>query len=114
MAIIFNDKLLLLYERNIDNAKFVGNLSRAYWQGLKVIHITEEKMLANIESFIEPIFQKISLNYAGADIVMDKHGKLWLLELNSMPHYDSFVRDNGEKIMVEMVKKILKSLIAVG
>lgn len=110
-AIIFNNELLLLYEKNIDNAKFVGILSPGAWEGSKTIQITEEEFITEVERFIQPIFEEISLNYTGADIVIDKNRKIWLLELNSMPHYERFVKDNGEETIVEIFKKMLTSLM---
>ncbi|NEP58854.1 MAG: ATP-grasp domain-containing protein, partial [Symploca sp. SIO2G7] len=110
-AIIFNGELLLLYEKNKTSAKFVGNLSPLHWEGAKAIHITDRKLLSEMEKFIKPIFQEIPLSYAGVDIAIDKNGKFWLIELNSSPNYQIFIRDNGEEILIEMFKKMLKNLV---
>ena len=52
----------------------------------------------------------MAINYAGLDIALDKNGSYWLIEINSSPHYDIFVRDNGQ-IVVKMFKGILDNLI---
>jgi len=109
-AIIFNGELLLLYEKSKANAKFVGNLSPLHWEGAKAVHITERKLLSEIEEFIQPIFQEMPLIYAGADIAIDENGKFWLIELNSSPNYSIFTRDNEERILIEMFKKMLRTL----
>ncbi|MGH2414465.1 MAG: ATP-grasp domain-containing protein [Microcystaceae cyanobacterium] len=109
-AFFFNDELLLLYKKSTTGANFVGNLSPLHWKGSQAIHITEANLLAAINSFIQPIFQEITLNYAGVDIAIDKKGKYWLIEINSSPIFDLFIRDNNEKIIIEMFKKMLKSL----
>jgi len=110
-AIIFNGELLLLYEKSKANAKFVGNLSPLHWEGAKAVQITERQLVSEIEEFIQPIFQEMPLIYAGADIAIDKNGKFWLIELNSSPNYSIFTRDNEERILIEMFKKMLRTLI---
>jgi len=109
-AIIFNGELLLLYEKSKANAKFVGNLSPLHWEGAKAVQITERQLVSEIEEFIQPIFQEMPLIYAGADIAIDENGKFWLIELNSSPNYSIFTRDNEERILIEMFKKMLRTL----
>ncbi|QSJ18505.1 ATP-grasp domain-containing protein [Nostoc sp. UHCC 0702] len=109
-AIIFNNELLLLYEKSKAEAKFVGNLSPLHWEGAKAVHITEKKVISAIENFIKPIFQEIAITYGGFDIALDKNGKYWLIEINSCPKFDLFIRDNSEAIIIEMLKKMLNSL----
>ncbi len=110
-AVFFNNELLLLYEKNKAEAKFVGNLSPLHWEGAKAVHITETSLISDIESFVQPIFQEVTLNYAGVDIVRDRNGKYWLIELNSHPSYDIFIRDNSEEIIINLYKKMLNSLL---
>lgn len=109
-AVFFNNELLLLYEKNTSEAKFVGNLSPLHWEGAKAIHITEQTLRSAIENFVQPIFEQISVNYGGFDIAIDKNNKYWLIEINSHPNFDIFSRDNNEQIIIEMFKKMLKSL----
>ncbi|MBH8574515.1 alpha-L-glutamate ligase [Nostocaceae cyanobacterium CENA369] len=108
-TIIFNNELLLLYEKSKFEAKFIGNLSPLHWEGAKAIHITDKKIIASIENFVRPIFQEFSVDYGGFDIAVDKNGKYWLIEINSHPNFDIFIRDNNETIIVEMFKKMLIS-----
>jgi hypothetical protein len=67
-------------------------------------------LISDIENFVQPIFQEIILDYAGVDIALDKNGNYWLIEINSQPTFNIFIRDNGEAVIVEMFKKMLKSL----
>ncbi len=110
-AVFFNNELLLLYEKNKAEAKFVGNLSPLHWEGAKAVHITETSLISDIKIFVQPIFQEVTLNYAGVDIVRDRNGKYWLIELNSHPSYDIFIRDNSEEIIINLYKKMLNSLL---
>ncbi|MBH8565387.1 alpha-L-glutamate ligase [Nostoc sp. CENA67] len=109
-AIVFKNKLLLLYEKSKAEAQFIGNLSPLHWEGAKAIHITETRVVSAIENFIKPIFPDFPIDYAGFDIALDKNGKYWLIEINSHPNFDIFIRDNNERIIVEMFKTILQNL----
>ncbi|MBH8565386.1 alpha-L-glutamate ligase [Nostoc sp. CENA67] len=109
-AIIFHNELLLLYEKSKAEAKFVGNLSPLHWEGAKAVHITDQNVIYAIENFIKPIFKEIPVTYGGFDIAQDKNGKYWLIEINSCPKFDIFIRDNNEAIILEILKTMLKKL----
>ena len=110
-AVFANKKLVLLYEKDKSDAKFMGNLSPLHWEGAKAKYISDSKMISDIESFVQPVFAEISVNYGGFDIALDKKGDYWLIEINSSPNYDIFVRDNDRQIVVTMFKDILESLV---
>jgi len=106
-AIYLNKELVLLYEKNIEQAKFIGNLSPLHWEGAKAKCINDLQILAEIDDFARPIFNTIDLDYAGLDIVVDNQNKYWLIELNSHPSYSIFIRDNGEEIVIKIFEKML-------
>lgn len=108
-AVFFKRKLLLLYEKNKDGAEYVGNLSPLHWENSQAVHITDAKLMAEIQNFIEPIFQQIPLNYAGVDVALDRLGKYWLIELNCQPAFSRFIQDNGEEKVINMLKYILQN-----
>ena len=110
-AVFFNKKLILLYEKDKSDAKFMGNLSPLHWDGAKAKHIIDSKIISEIENFVQPVFAEINVNYGGFDIAIDKNGEYWLIEINSSPNYDIFVRDNYRQIVVTMFKDILESLV---
>jgi glutathione synthase/RimK-type ligase-like ATP-grasp enzyme len=74
-------------------------------------NIASRNLMSEIEAFVKPVFAEITINYGGFDIAVDKNGKYWLIEINSSPNYDIFVRDNDRQIVVTMFKDILASLI---
>ncbi|MEG4323329.1 MULTISPECIES: YheC/YheD family protein [unclassified Microcoleus] len=110
-AVFFDRKLVLLYEKDKSDAKFAGNLSPLHWDGAKAKHITDSEIISEIENFVRPVFEEIQINYAGFDIALDTNGEYWLIEINSSPNYDIFVRDNDRQIAVTMFKDILDSLV---
>jgi glutathione synthase/RimK-type ligase-like ATP-grasp enzyme len=74
-------------------------------------NIASRNLISEIEAFVKPVFAEITINYAGFDVALDKNGKYWLIEINSSPNYDIFVRDNDRQIVVTMFKNILERLV---
>jgi glutathione synthase/RimK-type ligase-like ATP-grasp enzyme len=110
-AVFLKDKLVLLYEKDNSQAEFSGNLSPLHWEGATAKHIIDQKLMSEIEDFVKPVFAEVTINYAGFDIALDTKGEYWLIEINSTPNYDIFVRDNDRQILVTMFKDILESLV---
>ncbi len=110
-AVFCKEKLVLLYEKDKSQADFAGNLSPLHWEGAKAQHITNSRIISEIEDFVKPVFAEIAIDYAGFDIALDTKGAYWLIEINSSPNYDIFVRDNDRQIVVTMFKGILESLV---
>ena len=73
-AIFFDQKLILLYEKDKSDAQYTGNLSPLHWKGAKARHITNANIISSIENFVQPIFQELPVKYAGFDIAMDNNG----------------------------------------
>ena len=109
-AIFFDQKLILLYEKDKSDAQYTGNLSPLHWKGAKARHITNANIISSIENFVQPIFQELPVKYAGFDIAMDNNGTYWLIEINSAPNYDIFTRDNDQEIIIKMFREMLKGL----
>ena len=110
-AVFCKEKLVLLYEKDKSQADFAGNLSPLHWEGATAKHITNSRIISEIEDFVKPVFAEIAIDYAGFDIALDTKGAYWLIEINSSPNYDIFVRDNDRQIVVTMFKGILESLV---
>ncbi|MEG4241369.1 MULTISPECIES: YheC/YheD family protein [unclassified Microcoleus] len=108
-AVFCKEKLVLLYEKDKSQAEFAGNLSPLHWEGAKAKHIINPNLMSEIEDFVKPVFAEIAINYAGLDIALDRKGAYWLIEINSSPNYDIFVRDNDRQIAVKMFKDILEN-----
>ncbi|MCC5602738.1 ATP-grasp domain-containing protein [Nostoc favosum] len=109
-AIFLNKELVLLYEKDISDAEFAGNLSPLHWNGAKAKYINEPQILSEIANFAQPIFEELDLDYGGLDIVLDRDNQYWLIEVNSHPNYTIFTRDNGEEPVLKVFEKMLISL----
>ncbi|MDF5738363.1 MULTISPECIES: ATP-grasp domain-containing protein [unclassified Nostoc] len=109
-AVFLNKELVLLYEKDITDAKFMGNLSPLHWNGAKAKYINDPQILSEIASFTKPVFEELDLDYGGLDIVLDRDHQYWLIEINSHPNFSIFTRDNGEEYVLRIFEKMLISL----
>lgn len=111
-AILFNKKLFLLYEKSKLEPQLIDNIPPLEWKETKFLHIIDEKLISDIENFIQPIFQQIPISYAQLNVALDNNGKYWLTEIIPQPHFDKFIKNNGEAMIVELFKKMLITLIS--
>jgi len=107
-VVVYDKKIALLYEKDISGAEFNGNLSPLHWDGAKAVIIEDENLKKKLAEFISPIFDKFELNFAGLDIIIGKDSKIYLLEVNTQIGFANFVKDNGEKPLIEFYEKIFK------
>lgn len=110
-VILFQSKIMLVYEKIIDKAKFIGNLSPLHWENAKTVIIDDEYLLQKIQESIQGISNFKEFQYIGLDLVLDKNNKFWVIELNSHPGYNKFLKDNNERYLVDMYIKILQHYI---
>ncbi|WP_375505345.1 RimK family alpha-L-glutamate ligase [uncultured Nostoc sp.] len=109
-AVFLNKELVLLYKKDITDAKFAGNLSPLHWDGAKAKYINDPQILSEVANFAKPIFEELDLDYGGLDIVLDRDNQYWLIEINSHPNYSIFTRDNGNEHVLKIFEKMLISL----
>ncbi|MFN5747296.1 MAG: RimK family alpha-L-glutamate ligase [Pseudanabaena sp.] len=109
-SVCLNHEQIVLYEKDISQAKFTGNLSPLHWEGAIAKQIDDVHVMQAIIQLIKPIFQKMAIAYVGLDIAFDNQGNYWLIEANSHPNFDIFIRDNGEEAIVQLFQKILEYL----
>ena len=111
-AVFFRGKLIFAYLGDTSQAQFSGNLSPFYWTGAKAILVEDSELLGRLEQTIAPALLRHGILYAGVDVVEDTQGQLWVLELNSSPGFDSFVRDCGDDAVSTLFRVILDRLMA--
>jgi glutathione synthase/RimK-type ligase-like ATP-grasp enzyme len=110
-SVCLNQEQVILYDKDFSQAEFVGNLSPLHWDGAIAKQVNDLETIAAIAEFIKPIFQKMpAIAYVGLDVAIDDRGVYWLIEANSHPNFDIFIRDNGEDAIVQLFEKMLKLL----
>ncbi len=109
-CVCLNQEQIILYEKDISQAEFTGNLSPLHWKGAIAKQVSDRQIIEAINEFIRPIFQKMPIVYVGLDIALDDRQDYWLIEANSHPNFDVFISDNGEEAVVGLFEKILEYL----
>jgi glutathione synthase/RimK-type ligase-like ATP-grasp enzyme len=106
-VVIVHNQVELVYEKNIDEATFVGNVSPLHYENARSIVISDPELLQRLQTFVQPITQTIPLGFIGLDIIEDQQGTFWLIEMNSQPGFNDFVKHNGKDRVVEVYRKLL-------
>lgn len=109
-VVSFFGEILLIYQKNTHGATFNGNLSPLHWENSKAELMTDPQLKQEIQQFIAPLNQILELEFAGLDIAQDHQGQLWLIEINSQPDFELFIRDNGEAPVIRIYEKMLQRL----
>ncbi|MBA3678740.1 alpha-L-glutamate ligase [Candidatus Saccharibacteria bacterium] len=109
-AVAFMGTVLLVYEKDISKAQHTDNFSPLHWQGAVAKHITDKSILASLQEFTSNIYSKLAIEYCGYDIAIDKTGKMWLIEANTVPMFTIFLEHNSADLLIDMYEKILHTL----
>ncbi|MBD3250764.1 MAG: hypothetical protein GF381_04335 [Candidatus Pacebacteria bacterium] len=108
-VIAYQQRVYIAYLKDISQAKFQGNLSPTHWQGVKIREAGFDKT-KQLEKFVSQVFSAWPVSYLGFDIVEDKEGKLWLIEVNSAPGVAKFIKAVGPGPILKMYRDILVDL----
>ena len=109
-VVVFKNEIVFAYLKDVEGATFVGNLSPLHWEGSRAVLVEDTISLESFNVFLKPVFSELPIGYAGFDLAEDSAGKLWLLEINSKPSYDYYVRDNRADKLLLLYEKMLESL----
>lgn len=107
---VFQKEVVLIYEKDFSQATFVGNLSPLHWEGARATIITDESLWQRIRTFVEPIFDKLDLQYGGLDVAIDSTDEMYLFEINATPAYNYLIESNGDRPLIELYKHMLRAL----
>ena len=110
-AIFLDGELELLYEKSIEGAKFVGNLSPHHWEGSRPLNVDDTKVHNQVRKFIKPLFKQFPIRYVGFDIVIDTKNNWWLLEANTGPAIKIYIDFYGQNEVVNLYRKMIESII---
>ncbi len=109
-CVCLNGEQVILYDKDFSQAEFTGNLSPLHWEGAIAKQVSDREVINAIAEFIKPIFQKMAIAYVGLDVALDDRANYWLIEANSHPNFDIFIRDNGEEAIINLFQRILEYL----
>lgn len=109
---VFQKEVVLIYEKDFSQAKFIGNLSPLHWEGAQATIIDDEQLRLRIKAFVAPIFDKLDLQYGGLDIAIDSNDHMCLFEINATPAYNYLIESKGDLPLVELYKKMLHKLLS--
>ncbi|PZO37303.1 MAG: alpha-L-glutamate ligase [Pseudanabaena frigida] len=109
-CVCLNGEQVIVYDKDFSQAEFTGNLSPLHWEGAIAKQVSDREVINAIAEFIKPIFQKMAIAYVGLDVALDDRENYWLIEANSHPNFDIFIRDNGEEEIVNLFQRILEYL----
>lgn len=110
---VLDGEICLVYEKDISQASFTGNLSPLHWdqaQARLILESDDFELWQHLREFIAPLFEHLNLEYGGLDICLDSAGNLVLFEINSHPAYNHLVASAGEEVLVNLYKKIITYL----
>ncbi len=108
--IYLNGKLEFAYEKNIEHARFTGNLSRLHWEGAQALLVDDLQLLQAFDLAFAPLFQLLPLHFCGLDAAIDHDGNIWLIEANSAPGFGYFVADGGGPRLIQFYERMLSVL----
>jgi glutathione synthase/RimK-type ligase-like ATP-grasp enzyme len=106
-VVVYDQKIQFVYQKDVADAKFVGNLSPLHWENAKAKLVKDKELITELERFIDPIYQNLDLKYGGLDVVESESHQLYLLEINTAPGFTYFVRDCGSKQLEPLFEKII-------
>ena len=116
IATIFKEDWALLAQEWIDRKEefrviIVNNkVELVYPKGGGKFFTEGTDVFREVTDFLEPLQQCIELRWAGLDVIRDKNGKLWLIEINTRPSFISAIRCNQSELIKPLYKKALKNL----
>jgi len=108
-VVIFNQRIVLNYLKDNSKAVFTDNLSPLHWDNSKAVEVTDLEFNQKVQEFIDPIFEKLNVIFAGLDIIIDINGEWWLIEINTFPGFKKFLENNPKSRLIKMYEEILKS-----
>lgn len=106
-VVTFKRQIELVYEKDISEATCRGNISPLHQDGSRAVIIRNQELIKRIQKFINPVFTKLDVVFAGFDIMLDQNDVLWLIEINTNLGFEYLTRDNGEEVLIDLYKKML-------
>lgn len=99
---------VLLYQRGQQTG-----FNAQYWhQGEHAIHVQDPALIKRLFQFVKPVYQHLDIGFVGFDIVRSPDDSLCLIELNSSPKFNNFIKHNNSAPVVDVYKHALTQFSA--
>lgn len=109
-VLYLDGELQFAYEKNIEQAEFVGNLSPLHWRGARALLVEDATLLERLRAAFAPLFASIPLRFCGLDVAIDQEGLIWLIEANAAPGFAYFIGDGGGPHVTQLYQRMLARL----
>ena len=110
-VIVYNNEVQFSYIKDNTFSTEKENLSPLH-QHNSIARLEKDNTVINmIKDFVGKLSTVLPLPYTWIDLALDENGVRRLIELNSHPGFSYFVRDNWEKEVIDLYKKIILSQI---
>jgi len=106
--IMLDGKVQFAYQKNIQNAQFVGNLSPLHWLNSEAILLDLKEAKQKFKKLSQDLYVATNIRFCGVDIIEDEKGVFWLIEVNCKPGFSHFIKDNGTDLVKNLYEEILK------
>jgi hypothetical protein len=104
----FKGEIILAYEKLFEGEK--DNQSPLHNEGAEANVVEDSELVDKFKNFLSNSKSLQSVEYTGVDVVVDKDGNMYLLELNNFPGFRFFIKYNGPEKIIELYKKLLTDL----
>ncbi len=109
-VLIYHNQMKFAYLKDNSEAHFSGNLSPLHWQAAKAVDETDSQKLLQLAEVCKQFFTAWNLPFAGLDIIEDRQGKFWLIEVNTAPSLAMYIKDCGPEKVIRLYEEILVDL----
>jgi len=107
-VIWYKGEVLFVYEKIADNKN--ESLSPFHNENSKAVNIEDVVLKDRIVGCLNKANLESIFEFLGIDVVIDQNDNMFILELNTKPGFYYFIRDNGDKKVVEMYEKIISEI----
>lgn len=89
----------------------VSHNSVAWVYNRKTGEYVSDRTLEHVMGMSEIILETVPLSWGALDFIESKEGKLFFLEANTQPNFNTFISRHGNRLLVDSYKKALTDFI---
>ncbi len=81
------------------------------YQKWKFTKVTDALILSRVKDFVHKIHERLELNFMGLDLAINHENQLVLIEINSAPRLEFYVRENGASEVINIFKFVITKFL---